>query len=153
MRRNAEASTHRPETLIARRQHWAVADSAGGYLVAAVLCALVPPVPAIAPIIFASCALLAAACSLAKAWAARIEVGNGSVQVTSGILWKATAQMPISSIEGVVIYQSPVGRWLDFGGITITGLGGRTLHFGPVQSPNELQETIQTEMTKIGRMI
>jgi uncharacterized membrane protein YdbT with pleckstrin-like domain len=63
-----------------------------------------------------------------------------------GLLSRSTHEQRLSKIESINIYQSLLGRLLNFGNITIKGTGSSATSFGPTPDPLACKRAIETQL-------
>jgi uncharacterized membrane protein YdbT with pleckstrin-like domain len=78
----------------------------------------------IAAIIFALLALFSAFFKFIKQWTTELAVTDRRVIYKDRLIARRTLEMNRSRIESVDVYQSILGRLLDYGTITLRGTGG-----------------------------
>jgi uncharacterized membrane protein YdbT with pleckstrin-like domain len=78
----------------------------------------------IAAIIFALLALSSAFLKFIKQWTTELAVTDRRVIYKDRLIARRTLEMNRSRIESVDVYQSILGRLLDYGTITLRGTGG-----------------------------
>ncbi|MGD0229091.1 MAG: PH domain-containing protein [Syntrophorhabdales bacterium] len=71
-----------------------------------------------------------------------IVLTRGRLLVRIGFPWQRSYDFPLEDIESVHVYQPSLGRFLDFGKITVTGKNGKRRAFRMVRSPIGLTERI-----------
>jgi uncharacterized membrane protein YdbT with pleckstrin-like domain len=62
-------------------------------------------------------------------------VTNRRIIAKSGFIHRRTLEMLLSKVESVAVYQSIVGRLLNFGSVTVTGTGGTKESFRAIFEP------------------
>jgi membrane protease YdiL (CAAX protease family) len=72
----------------------------------------------------------------------RVKVTSQHVTVTSGVLRQHTFEMPLDQVEAVSVNQSPIGRWLDYGTVTVAGTGGTREAIRFLVAPHEFRRRI-----------
>ncbi|MDQ6625352.1 MAG: PH domain-containing protein, partial [Verrucomicrobiota bacterium] len=70
-------------------------------------------------------------------------VTDQRVLIKTGILTRQTLEMFISRIESVAVHQAVLGRMLDFGTVTIRGMGGSEEAFEAIAHPVEFRNAVQ----------
>lgn len=66
-----------------------------------------------------------------------------------GLLSRTTSEQRLSKVESIHVYQSLLGRLLNFGNVTITGTGSSTTTFGPMADPIECKRAIEAQLDKL----
>ena len=62
--------------------------------------------------------------------------------VSIGFPWRRTYEVPLEDIEAFEVYQPSLGKFLDFGRITIRRKRGRRVRFRMVRSPQLLAQKV-----------
>ncbi|ESQ80034.1 PH domain-containing protein [Asticcacaulis sp. YBE204] len=65
-----------------------------------------------------------------------------------GLLSRTTSEQRLSKVESIHVYQSLIGRLLNFGNVTITGTGSSTTTFGPMADPIACKKAIEEQLDK-----
>jgi hypothetical protein len=65
------------------------------------------------------------------------------VLIKTGIITRQTLEMFIPRVESVAVHQALLGRMLDFGTVTIRGMGGSEEAFEAIAHPLEFRNTVQ----------
>ncbi|MFN2475274.1 MAG: PH domain-containing protein [Chthoniobacterales bacterium] len=65
------------------------------------------------------------------------------VLIKTGIITRQTLEMFIPRIESVAVHQALLGRMLDFGTVTIRGMGGSEEAFEAIAHPLEFRNSVQ----------
>lgn len=65
------------------------------------------------------------------------------VLIKVGFIQRHTFEMFISKIESVAVFQSMMGKLLDYGTVTIRGTGGSSESFGTIAAPLQFRDAIQ----------
>lgn len=63
-----------------------------------------------------------------------------------GLLSRTTSEQRLSKVESIHVYQSFLGRLLNFGNITVTGTGSSTTTFGPMVDPIACKRAIEAQL-------
>ncbi len=69
-------------------------------------------------------------------------VGENSVGIQTGVLYRLTFEMPLTKIVDVKVEQSILGKHFDYGTVVIFGAGGTRDAFHRIAAPNELRREI-----------
>jgi hypothetical protein len=65
-----------------------------------------------------------------------------------GIVSIATDEIFLDKVESVFVNQTLIGRWLNFGNITVRGIGGSWEPFKDVENPLLLRRCVQEQLEK-----
>ena len=96
-------------------------------------------------IIFLLCALAAIFFAIKEwfqQWITEIAVTDRRVIVKTGLIRRHTAEMNMDKVESVTVYQSILGRLLNYGSVHVRGTGEGLGHLDYIKSPIELRNTI-----------
>jgi uncharacterized membrane protein YdbT with pleckstrin-like domain len=74
-------------------------------------------------------------------------VTNKRVIIKSGWIARRTVEMMLSKVESLDVNQGLIGRWCDYGSITIRGTGGTREKFSMVEQPLLLRRAVQSNQT------
>jgi uncharacterized membrane protein YdbT with pleckstrin-like domain len=72
----------------------------------------------------------------------RAKVTSENVLVTTGVLRQHTFEMPLEQVEAVLVNQSLIGRWLDYGTVVIAGTGGTREAIDFLAAPHDFRRRI-----------
>ncbi|HWH80494.1 MAG TPA: PH domain-containing protein [Candidatus Binatus sp.] len=72
-------------------------------------------------------------------------VTNKRVIIKVGFLRRRTLELLLRHVEAISVDQSVLGRFLDFGSVTLTGTGGVREVFHNISAPLEFRRRIQGE--------
>ena len=75
-------------------------------------------------------------------WVTEIAVTNRRVIYKKGLIRRQTNEMNMDKVESVQVYQSILGRMLDYGNVTILGTGEGFETLRTIASPIELRNSI-----------
>jgi uncharacterized membrane protein YdbT with pleckstrin-like domain len=75
-------------------------------------------------------------------WITEIAVTDRRVIVKTGLIRRHTAEMNMDKVESVTVYQSLLGRLLNFGSVQVRGTGEGLGHLDYIKSPILLRNTI-----------
>ena len=75
-------------------------------------------------------------------WITEIAVTDRRVIVKTGLIRRHTAEMNMDKVESVTVYQSILGRLLNYGSVHVRGTGEGLGHLDYIKSPIELRNTI-----------
>ena len=75
-------------------------------------------------------------------WITEIAVTDRRVIVKTGLIRRHTAEMNMDKVESVTVYQSILGRLLDYGSVHVRGTGEGLGHLDYIKSPIVLRNTI-----------
>ncbi len=96
--------------------------------------------------------LLIAAVFLLYGWLSRngfeFAVTNRRVVYRKGVVSIATDEIFLDKVESVFVNQTLVGRWLNYGNITVRGTGGSWEPFTSVENPLLLRRRVQEQLEK-----
>ena len=65
-----------------------------------------------------------------------------------GLLSRSTSEQRLSKVESIHVYQSFLGRLLNFGNITVTGTGSSETKFGPMHDPVACKHALEEELDR-----
>lgn len=65
-----------------------------------------------------------------------------------GLLSRTTSEQRLSKVESIHVYQSFLGRLLNYGNITVTGTGSSETRFGPMVDPVACKHALEEELDK-----
>jgi hypothetical protein len=77
-----------------------------------------------------------------RQWITEIAVTDRRVIVKTGLIRRHTAEMNMDKVESVTVYQSVLGRLLDYGSVHVRGTGEGLGHLDYISSPILLRNTI-----------
>jgi uncharacterized membrane protein YdbT with pleckstrin-like domain len=63
-----------------------------------------------------------------------------------GLLSRTTSEQRLSKVESIHVYQSFLGRLLNYGTVTVTGTGSSATKFGPMADPIACKRAIETQL-------
>ncbi|MFT3996739.1 MAG: PH domain-containing protein [Asticcacaulis sp.] len=63
-----------------------------------------------------------------------------------GLLSRTTSEQRLTKVESIQVYQSLLGRLLNFGNVTVTGTGSSTTTFGPMADPLACKRAIEAQL-------
>lgn len=66
-----------------------------------------------------------------------------------GLLSRTTSEQRLSKVESIHVYQSFLGRLLNFGNITVTGTGSSETRFGPMVDPVAGKHALEEQLDKV----
>lgn len=66
-----------------------------------------------------------------------------------GLLSRTTSEQRLSKVESIHVYQSFLGRMLNFGNITVTGTGSSETKFGPLVDPVAGKHALEEQLDKV----
>ena len=93
-----------------------------------------------------------AAVILLYGWSSRngfeFAVTNRRVVYRKGIVSIATDEIFLDKVESVFVKQTLVGRWLNYGSITVRGTGGSWEPFTNIEDPLLLRRRVQEQLEK-----
>ena len=126
-------------------------DLAGTGLLVAAFLTREPGGPLSVPMIVAGAILMLAgsvwlAIGAIRWKATEITVTTRRVLIKSGVLTIHTTEVLLSKVESVAIEQSPMGRMLGFGKVTIHGTGGTPGTFERIARPHEFRKKVQIQI-------
>jgi uncharacterized membrane protein YdbT with pleckstrin-like domain len=85
-------------------------------------------------------------------WLARngfeFAVTNRRVVCCKGVVSIATDEIFLDKVESVFVNQTLVGRWLNYGNITVRGTGGSWEPFKGIENPLFLRRHVQEQLEK-----
>ena len=73
----------------------------------------------------------------------RFVIDDDKVQVVRTLIFRSRATLEFNKIEGVDIQQGPFGRALDYGRLTISGVGRKQLRTEAIDHPDDLARRIR----------
>ena len=128
---------------------WTLYFPAIGFAIAAaaafVLTLMIPALAAGGLILvglFALVAILAAFRAWFRRWTTEIAVTDRRVVLKRGFIRRHTVEMNMQKVESVDVDQTQVGRLLDYGSVTIRGVGSTFERLDMVDAPLRLRSTI-----------
>jgi len=80
-----------------------------------------------------------------RRYAFEFDVTNKRVVYRKGILTLSTDELFLAKIESVLVTQGLIGRWFDYGTVTVRGIGGSWEPFRLVAQPLMLRRRIQEQ--------
>jgi uncharacterized membrane protein YdbT with pleckstrin-like domain len=93
-------------------------------------------------LLFALAAIFFAIKEWFQQWITEIAVTDRRVIVKTGLIRRHTAEMNMGKVESVTVYQSILGRLLNYGSVHVRGTGEGLGHLDYIKSPIELRNTI-----------
>lgn len=63
-----------------------------------------------------------------------------------GLLSRSTSEQRLSKVESIHVYQSLLGRLLNYGTVTVTGTGSSITKFGPMVDPIDCKHAIEGQL-------
>lgn len=66
-----------------------------------------------------------------------------------GLFSRTTSEQRLSKVESIHVYQSLLGRLLNFGNVTVTGTGSSTTTFGPMVDPIRCKRAIEGQLDRL----
>lgn len=63
-----------------------------------------------------------------------------------GLLSRTTSEQRLSKVESIHVYQSFLGRLLNYGTITVTGTGSSATKFGPLVDPVACKHALEEQL-------
>lgn len=66
-----------------------------------------------------------------------------------GLLSRTTSEQRLSKVESIHVYQSFLGRLLNYGNITVTGTGSSETKFGPMVDPVACKHALEEQLDKV----
>ena len=63
-----------------------------------------------------------------------------------GLLSRTTSEQRLSKIESIHVYQSFLGRLLNYGRVTVTGTGSSATRFGPMADPIACKHALEEQL-------
>ena len=85
---------------------------------------------------------------LLRRYAFEFAVTNKRAIYRKGLLSISTDELFLDKIESVLVTQGLLGRWLDYGSVTVRGTGGSWEPFPTVADPLLLRRRIQEQIEK-----
>lgn len=76
-------------------------------------------------------------------WMFRFVIDDDKVQVVRTLIFRSRATLEFNKIEGVDTQQGPFGRALDYGRLTISGVGRKQLRTEAIDHPDDLARRIR----------
>ncbi len=73
-------------------------------------------------------------------------VTNKRVTVKVGLMSRATEEMMLTRIESIMVHQTLTGRMLNYGTITLRGVGGTPDPFANIAHPLEFRSQVQHQL-------
>jgi uncharacterized membrane protein YdbT with pleckstrin-like domain len=126
--------------------HWIVYWPAIALMALAVISLIVLGTESVAGriifLLFALAAIFFAIKEWFRQWITEIAVTDRRVIVKTGLIRRHTAEMNMDKVESVTVYQSILGRLLDFGSVHVRGTGEGLGHLDYIKSPILLRNTI-----------
>jgi uncharacterized membrane protein YdbT with pleckstrin-like domain len=92
--------------------------------------------------IFAIAAALAALRAWFRRWTTEIGVTDRRVVLKRGFIRRHTVEMNMQKVESVDVDQTQIGRLLNYGSVTIRGVGSAFERLDMVDAPLKLRSTI-----------
>lgn len=105
-----------------------------------------PPLYKIAALITFCIALLNGITSYIKYISLELAVTNKRIVMKTGLVQRATLEILLHRIEGINIYQSMLGRILDYGTLFVSGIGGSKDPLINFPKPGQLRNLIQEQI-------
>jgi uncharacterized membrane protein YdbT with pleckstrin-like domain len=93
-------------------------------------------------LLFALAAIFFAIKEWFQQWITEIAVTDRRVIVKTGLIRRHTGEMNMDKVESVTVYQSILGRLLNYGSVHVRGTGEGLGHLDYIKSPIELRNTI-----------
>lgn len=75
-------------------------------------------------------------------WTTETDVTDRRVVHKTGFIWRRTFEMPLDKIESVDVSQSILGRILDYGNVTVMGVGEGRQTMSTIASPLAFRSAI-----------
>jgi uncharacterized membrane protein YdbT with pleckstrin-like domain len=126
--------------------HWIIYWPAIALLALAVISLIVLGSTSVASriifLLFALAAIFFAIKEWFQQWITEIAVTDRRVIVKTGLIRRHTAEMNMDKVESVTVYQSILGRLLNYGSVHVRGTGEGLGHLDYIKSPIELRNTI-----------
>jgi uncharacterized membrane protein YdbT with pleckstrin-like domain len=73
-------------------------------------------------------------------------VTNKRVTVKIGLMSRNTQEMMLQRIESIMVHQTVMGRMLNYGTITLRGVGGTPDPFASIAHPLEFRRQVQQQL-------
>lgn len=101
--------------------------------------------PTILPVgsTFIGLALLSAVCSWFKWWTTELGVTSQRVIYKTGFIWRNAIEMNLNKVVAVNVYQTVLGRLLNYGTLHILGAGRGIEHLHRIATPLRLRSAIK----------
>jgi uncharacterized membrane protein YdbT with pleckstrin-like domain len=74
-------------------------------------------------------------------------VTSHRVIVKTGLLSRSTIEIQLSKVESIEVKQDILGRFLNFGSITVAGTGGTREPFTMIDDPLQFRRAVQAEQS------
>jgi uncharacterized membrane protein YdbT with pleckstrin-like domain len=94
-------------------------------------------------IVFALISLIVA---LVRRSSVEMAVTNKRVTVKIGLMSRNTQEMMLQRIESIMVHQTVMGRMLNYGTITLRGVGGTPDPFASIAHPLEFRRQVQQQL-------
>lgn len=91
-------------------------------------------------------ALISILISFARRNSVEMAVTNKRVTVKVGMMSRSTEEMMLTRIESIMVDQSLLGRMLNYGTITLRGVGGTPDPFPKIAHPLEFRRRVQHQL-------
>ncbi len=91
-------------------------------------------------------ALISIIISFVRRNSVEMAVTNKRVTVKVGLMSRATEEMMLSRIESIMVHQGLMGRMLNYGTITLRGVGGTPDPFPNIGHPLEFRRQVQQQL-------
>lgn len=72
-----------------------------------------------------------------------IVITNRRVLIKVGFIQRRSLEMFLQKIETVGVFQNPLGRWLNYGSVSLCGTGGTQEVFHHIDNPVEFRNWVQ----------
>ncbi len=84
--------------------------------------------------------------ALVRRKSVEMAVTNKRVTVKIGLLSRNTQEMMLQRIESIMVHQTLMGRMLNYGTITLRGVGGTPDPFSTIAHPLEFRRQVQQQL-------
>lgn len=121
------------------RLHWIIFAPPIAFFLAGIGAVIFNPLAAIGLLLFSIVAIVAAYWKLTTTL---IIITNRRVIYRTGMIARRTIEMNKDKIESIDVSQSIIGRFLDFGSVTVKGTGGGIEAIHNVASPFALRDRV-----------
>ena len=94
-------------------------------------------------------ALISIIMSFVRRNSVEMAVTNKRVTVKVGLMSRSTEEMMLTRIESIMVHQTMMGRMLNYGTITLRGVGGTPDPFPNIAHPLEFRRQVQQQLDAI----
>lgn len=91
-------------------------------------------------------ALISILLSLVRRNSVEMAVTNKRVTVKVGLMSRNTQEMMLTRIESIMVHQTLMGRMMNYGTITLRGVGGTPDPFPSIAHPLEFRRQVQQQL-------